>query len=152
MYTDFNKTFDVIDRNILLRKLSTYGLRLSLLSLLQSYLTKRTNYVFYNRYKSPEYCSLSGVLRGSHLGPLLFVLFNNDLLDSLPCPVLACVDNLKIYLSVKTNNGTLHLQENLDNITQWCLSHTWLSVSVHLFALPEAVMLLILCMRLMAIL
>lgn len=120
IYTDFSRAFDTIDHGMLLGKLSAFGLSPSLLKLLHSYLTNRCNYVYYNGFKSFEFCPSSGVPQGSNLGPLLFVLFINDLLDSFSCSVLAYADDLKIYSSINTCNDVLNLQENINILSQWC--------------------------------
>lgn len=120
IYTDLSSAFDIIDHGFLIAKLSTFGMSTSLLLLLQSYLSSRCHYVFYNGYKSYEFFPTSGVPQGSHLGPLLFVLFVNDLLTSFSCPALAYADDLKIYQSITSWDDVLHLQHNLNVLTQWC--------------------------------
>lgn len=119
IYTDFSSAFDTVNHQTLLLKLSAFGCSPSLFTLLHSYLTGRSSYVYYNGYKSYEFIPLSGVPQGSNLGPLLFVAYINDLLVSLSCPVLAYADDLKIYLSIKSYSDVLQLQCNLDLISEW---------------------------------
>lgn len=123
IYTDFSRAFDTIDHKILLQKLSSFGLSNSLIALFRSYLTDRANYVHFNGFRSPPYISTSGVPQGSNLGPMLFNIFINDLIESLECPVLAYADDIKIYHEVKNMDDVRFLQKNLNIIHQWCLEN-----------------------------
>lgn len=123
IYTDFSSAFDTVDHGILLKKLSCFGFTHSFITLMASYLTRRTNYVFYNGFSSDDFFSISGVPQGSNLGPLLFILFINDLLTDLSCPALAYADDLKIYSSISTHNDVALLQKDLDYIAAWCLEN-----------------------------
>ncbi|KAJ3644314.1 hypothetical protein Zmor_026980 [Zophobas morio] len=123
IYTDLSKAFDKIQHNILIQKLNNFGLNTDALALIESYLSSRVCYVYYNGFTSREFIATSGVPQGSHLGPLLFVLFINDLLLSLSCPVLAYADDIKLYVSINFYNEVLLLQSNLNVLTQWCMTH-----------------------------
>lgn len=120
IYTDFTKAFDSVSHDILLHKLTFFGFSSSSLLLLQSYLSNRVSYVSFNGFSSFNYCVKSGVPQGSNLGPLLFILFINDLLLSLSCPVLAYADDLKIFNSITNQNDADLLQLNLSKIADWC--------------------------------
>lgn len=120
IYTDFSRAFDTIDHGVLLAKLSSFGLSPSLLRLLYSYLADRRAYVFYNGFKSKEFCPLSGVPQGSNLGPLLFILYINDLLGLLNCSVLAYADDLKIFAPIASWNDVVCLQADLNLLVDWC--------------------------------
>lgn len=120
IYTDFSSAFDSIDHGMLLHKLSSFGFSPSLVQLLWSYLNGRCNYVFYNGFISSTFTPTSGVPQGSSLGPLLFILYINDLLDSLSCSVLAYADDIKIYSTIESVNDVFHLQQNLNTIGGWC--------------------------------
>lgn len=121
IYTDFSKAFDRISHSVLIHKLSAYGVTGTLLEWLKSYLTGRQFYVVVNGFESEKYCITSGVPQGSHLAPILFNLFINDLPSCFrfsECYLYA--DDLKIARKVESLCDAELLQDDLNRLHLWC--------------------------------
>lgn len=121
IYTDFSKAFDKVRRHILVHKLSLMGIRGTLLSWINSYLSKRKLCVKINSVESYIFEATSGVPQGSHLGPILFLLFINDIVSVFKdVQVLLFADDLKIYKMIRSIHDCHILQYNLDRLYHWC--------------------------------
>ena len=98
IFLDFSKAFDTVDHGILLQKLSCYGVRGDALSWFQSYLNNRYQFVTYNGVSSDKKEMKCGLPQGSILGPLLFLIYINDLSDVCKCslPILF-VDDTNLF-------------------------------------------------------
>lgn len=121
IYMDFSSAFDKVCHSRLLCKLRKYGIDGNLLQWFKSYLAKRLQFVVLNGHKSHEYVAHSGVPQGSHLGPVLFSAFINDITCSIQnCRYSLFADDLKIYKTVESTNDAQLIQKDLDQINAWC--------------------------------
>ena len=79
IFLDLSKAFDTVNYKILLKKLEAYGIRGNMHDLLSSYLSNRQQYTECNDAQSENNVIKCGVPQGSTLGPLVFLLYVNDL-------------------------------------------------------------------------
>ncbi|CAK1585828.1 unnamed protein product [Parnassius mnemosyne] len=121
IYTDFSSAFDKVDHKQLINKLSLYGIGPSLIEWFRSYLENRSQIVVVNGFESQMYRAQSGVPQGSHLGPLLFLAFINDITTEIKnCRCSLFADDLKIYKPVKSVEDIKLIQDDLNRISHWC--------------------------------
>jgi ribonuclease P/MRP protein subunit RPP40 len=121
VYIDFSKAFDSIVLSKLLFKLELYGISGHLLKWIGSFLSNRLQCVVIDHFYSPIRSVISGVPQGSVLGPILFIIYVNDI-DSVCCgdtSLQLFADDAKLYSKVVVNNISVSLQLSLDRLTQW---------------------------------
>ena len=94
-----NKKIDVISHDILLKKLEYYGLRGMSNVWFRNYLSNRKQFVDYENTKSCLLDILCGVPQGSILGPLLYLLYVNDIGNASDCEILSFADDTTLILS-----------------------------------------------------
>lgn len=117
LYTDFMKAFDSVPHARLLSKCQSVGIEGSLLNWISSFLGDRYQRVVINGVFSEWTPVVSGVPQGSVLGPLLFVIFINDLPSAIRNISKLFADDAKVFSQYK-NYQTL--QTDIDNIMGWC--------------------------------
>ena len=120
IYLDLSKAFDKVPHHLLLRKLSNFGIHGSLLSWFHSYLSDRRQRVVLQGVYSEWLPVTSGVPQGSILGPLLFLVYCNDIQSYIQKSKLALfADDSKLYLPLVQSDSTHLLQHDLDNLITW---------------------------------
>ena len=122
VYFDFPKAFDSVNHDILLTKLKhEYGIIGTLLKFLVDYLQNRQQCVVIGCHQSEHMPVASGVPQGYILGPLLFVMFINDMFDCISdkTNIALYADDTKIWREIIVWDDHLALQNDIDNLLRW---------------------------------
>jgi len=121
LFLDLSKAFDTLDHKILVSKLNNYGIRGVANSWIQNYLHDRNQYVVFNQQSSSTSPITCGVPQGSILGPLLFLLYINDLPKCSPNLqfIMFADDTNIIYSDTSQKSLELTLNKELKTISDW---------------------------------
>ncbi len=124
IYLDYQKAFDTVPHKRLMSKLTAYNCHSKVNNWIEYYLADRKQYVEINGMKSGWEKVSSGIPQGSVLGPLLFLLYINDLPDNVSSNIYMYADDTKIYREIKSDDDSELLQQDLNKMSEW--SETWL--------------------------
>lgn len=125
IFLDLKKAFDTVNHEILIKKLELYGIRNTALRWFVSYLSNRSQVCKVGKSFSSPAKITTGVPQGSNLGPLLFLLYINDLPNCLKNsdPALFADDtNLTVH-GASASEIELKLEQDLNNVHQWLLAN-----------------------------
>ena len=123
IYLDFQKAFDKVPHQRLLLKLKARGIGDSITDWIEQWLTDRRQLFVVDGEISNWKSVLSGVPQGSVLGPILFLIYINDLDDSITSNVLKFADDTKLFRKVNTDGDKQHLQNDIYRLMKW--SEKW---------------------------
>jgi len=121
IFVDFQKAFDTVDHEILLKKLEHYGVRHTANKWFRSYLTNRTQYTSINGFDSSKKPMKYGVPQGSVLGPLLFLIYINDLNKAVKNSITHhfADDTSLLYVGKSIKNIQKRVNLDLKFLCQW---------------------------------
>ena len=121
IFVDLQKAFDTVDHEILLYKLNHYGIRGTENAWFKSYLSNRKQFVTINGVSSEENIIQHGVPQGSVLGPLLFLLYINDLHNAIKhCSTIHFADDTSLIIKNKSlKQMKKYLNFDLKNLSKW---------------------------------
>ena len=120
---DLSKAFDVVPHHHLLMKLYMYGITGKTHRWIEDFLGNRTQEVFVNGSKSKRGMVKSGVPQGTVLGPLLFLIYINDIESQITSSIYLFVDDSALYRPIYSESDSISLQEDIFKLQKW--ASTW---------------------------
>ena len=119
VYFDFKKAFDKVPHQRLIYKAEQYGIKGEIINWIKSFLNSRTQQVVINGESSESKDVTSGIPQGSVLGPLLFVIFINDLPDQVKSDMFSFADDTKLFRRISTKLDEEILQKDINEMLKW---------------------------------
>ena len=123
IYLDFQKAFDKVPHQRLILKLKSHGMGNSIINWIEQWLKNRRQRVVVDGEVSSWKPVLSGVPQGSVLGPILFLIYINDLEEGVTGNILKFADDTKLFRKVKEIGDKQKLQDDIDKLVKW--SEKW---------------------------
>lgn len=128
IYLDLQKAFDTVPHKRLLLKLKKIGVAGNVLKWIENFLSDRKQRVTINGAKSDWTNVTSGVPQGSVLGPLLFIIYINDLPNNVKAHCKLFADDAKLYKEIAGIKDFKDIQEDLYELCRWTIK--WLLFSI----------------------
>ena len=120
IFLDFAKAFDKVDHQILLQKIKNLGITGKLYDWLAEFLSNRQQVVVLDGVMSYIAAVISGILQGTVLGPILFLIFINDINDCVNHSIIGCfADDTRASIAINSESDALLLQEDIYNLLHW---------------------------------
>ena len=122
IYTDFEKAFDKVPHHLLLKKLQSYNLNVNVIQWIRSFLCYRKQRVKINGCYSEWAEVISGIAQGTILGPILFIIYINDLpeiCEQFARIYLFFADDAKLFKHVICDEDHKALQLGLNALQDW---------------------------------
>ena len=120
IFLDFSKAFDTVPHQRLLTKLQYYGINNKIYHWISNWLTKRSQRVLVNGSSSSYVPVISGVPQGTVLGPLMFLLYINDINKNIISSKLGLfADDCVIYKTIYNKDDSITLQKDLSTLSDW---------------------------------
>ena len=124
IFLDYAKAFDKVDHQLLLKKMARYGFPPNLVNWIRSFLTDRSQVVVVKGAHSREEVVVSGVPQGTVLGPILFIMFINDLKNKVSeSNVSFFADDTRISKQIHTMDSKNQLENDLIRVLSWSKSN-----------------------------
>ena len=120
IFFDFKKAFDTVPHRLLIEKLHRMQLNTSIVEWIRSYLTGRSQKVVINGISSSLTTVISGVPQGSVLGPLLFLIYINDICSlNISGQMVLYADDLVLYKVIHNERDFMDLQSDILEVAKW---------------------------------
>ena len=119
IYLDFQKAFDKVPHQRIILKLKSHGMGNSIINWREQWLTDRRQRVVVDGEVSSCKSVLSGVPQGSVLGPILFLVYINDLEEGVTGNILKFADDTKLFTKTKEIGDKQNLQDDIDKLVKW---------------------------------
>ena len=123
IYLDFAKAFDRVPHLRLISKLESIGISGNLLGWITDFLSNRKQSVVLNGARSSQRDVTSGIPQGSVLGPILFIIFINDMPNVIDSEIKIFADDTKLFRAITSIEDNEKLQEDLNALNEW--SRKW---------------------------